>query len=113
LQSRSAIAASGEPSSTPSLTASPRSTSSRATWDPMKPVAPVTRVSANSDLRRVLPVEPLEAVSELRAAHAVAFAVHCEARALQLFEPCVEASFDALPLLHGTRVYGVGHDTSK
>jgi hypothetical protein len=43
----------------------------------MKPVAPVTRVSANSDLRHVL------------------------------------HGFDALPLLHGTRVYGVGHNTSK
>jgi hypothetical protein len=52
-------------------------------------------------------------MSELGVSHAVAFAVHCEARALQLFEPGVETSFDALPLLHGTRVYGVGHDTSK
>src|SRR4051794_34586568 len=47
-QSRSAITVSGERSCTPSTTSSPRSASSRATCDPMNPVAPVTRTSGKA-----------------------------------------------------------------
>jgi hypothetical protein len=51
-------------------------------------------------------------VSEFAAVHAIAFAVHCQARALQLFEPSVETRLDALSLLHSLRVYGLGtHDS--
>src|ERR687892_1372957 len=46
-RSRSAIAASGEPSSTPRTTSSPRSASRHATCEPMKPVAPVIRILPN------------------------------------------------------------------
>ena len=51
-------------------------------------------------------------VSELAPVHAVALAVHCQARALQLLEPSVETLLDALSLLHSFRVYGLGPDDS-
>src|SRR5919108_1831235 len=44
--SRPRISSSSDPSSTAKLTSSPRSTRSRATCEPMNPVAPVTRVFA-------------------------------------------------------------------
>ena len=51
-------------------------------------------------------------VGEVAAVHAIALAVHCQARALQLLEPSVETRLDALSLLHSFRVYGVGtHDS--
>jgi hypothetical protein len=51
-------------------------------------------------------------VSEFAAMHAIALAVHCQARALQLFEPSVETRLDALSLLHSLRVYGVATQDS-